>query len=60
MTSAITAFRRRHPDVTLEFRSAYSSRRCIELLHDGQTDLAWITLGAFLVFASGSGRRRGS
>ena len=45
MTGAITAFRRRHPDVTLEFRSAYSTRQCIELLHDGQTDLAWITLG---------------
>ena len=45
MASAITTFRRRHPDVALEFRSAYSTRRCIELLHDGQIDLAWITLG---------------
>jgi DNA-binding transcriptional LysR family regulator len=45
MTSAIAAFRRRHPDVTLEFHSAYSSRRCIELLRDGRADLAWITLG---------------
>jgi DNA-binding transcriptional LysR family regulator len=45
MAGAIVAFRRRHPDVTLEFRSAYSTRRCIELLHDGQIDLAWITLG---------------
>jgi DNA-binding transcriptional LysR family regulator len=45
MASAITTFRRRHPAVTLEFRSAYSTRRCIELLHDGQIDLAWITLG---------------
>ena len=45
MASAIIAFRRRHPDVTLEFQSAYSSRRCIELLHNGQMDLAWITLG---------------
>lgn len=45
MASAIAAFRRRHPDVSLEFRSASSTRRCIELLHDGQMDLAWITLG---------------
>jgi DNA-binding transcriptional LysR family regulator len=45
MAEAIVAFRSRHPDVTLEFRSAYSTPRCIELLHIGQADLAWITLG---------------
>lgn len=45
MASAITAFRSRHADVNLEFRSASSTRRCIELLHEGQMDLAWITLG---------------
>jgi DNA-binding transcriptional LysR family regulator len=45
MADAIVAFRRRHPDVTLEFQSAYSSRRCLEVLRDGQADLAWITLG---------------
>jgi len=45
MASAITTFRRRHPGITLEFRSAHSTRHCIELLHDGQMDLAWITLG---------------
>jgi len=45
MAEAIVAFRRRHPDVMLEFRSAYSTRQCIELLHGGQVDLAWITLG---------------
>jgi DNA-binding transcriptional LysR family regulator len=44
MADAIAAFRRRHPDVTLDFRSAYSTRRCIELLHGGRVDLAWITL----------------
>jgi DNA-binding transcriptional LysR family regulator len=44
MPDAITAFRSRHPDVTLEFRSAHSARRCIELLHSGRVDLAWITL----------------
>lgn len=48
MASAIAAFRRRHPDVNLEFRSASSTRRCIELLHEGQMDLAWITLGPAL------------
>jgi DNA-binding transcriptional LysR family regulator len=45
MAEAIVAFRSKHPDVTLEFRSAYSTPRCIELLHTGQVDLAWITLG---------------
>jgi DNA-binding transcriptional LysR family regulator len=45
MAEAILAFRRQHPHVTLEFRSAYSTRQCIELLHSGQVDLAWITLG---------------
>lgn len=48
MASAIAAFRRLHPDVNLEFRSASSTRRCIELLHEGQMDLAWITLGPAL------------
>ncbi|WP_248965679.1 LysR family transcriptional regulator [Sphaerisporangium perillae] len=45
MADAITAFRRRHPRVTLEFHSAHSARRCIDLLRGGQVDLAWITLG---------------
>jgi DNA-binding transcriptional LysR family regulator len=48
MADAIVAFRGRHPDVTLEFRSAYSTRRCIEMLHAGQADLAWITLSQAL------------
>jgi DNA-binding transcriptional LysR family regulator len=48
MASAITAFRLRHPDVSLEFRSASSTRRCVELLHEGEMDLAWITLGPAL------------
>jgi DNA-binding transcriptional LysR family regulator len=45
MSEAIAAFRHRHPKVTLEFRSAHSTRRCIELLHGGRVDLAWITFG---------------
>jgi DNA-binding transcriptional LysR family regulator len=45
MASAIAAFRSRHANVNLEFRSASSTRGCIELLHEGQMDLAWITLG---------------
>jgi DNA-binding transcriptional LysR family regulator len=45
MADAIDAFRRRHPGVTLEFQSAQSARRCVELLQGGQVDLAWITLG---------------
>jgi hypothetical protein len=31
--------------LTLEFRSAYPTRQCLGLLHGGQVDLAWITLG---------------
>ncbi|RJL27165.1 LysR family transcriptional regulator [Bailinhaonella thermotolerans] len=45
MAEAIPEFRRRHPDVSLEFRSAHSARRCVEQLLDGRADLAWITLG---------------
>jgi DNA-binding transcriptional LysR family regulator len=45
MADAIVAFRRRHPDVTLQFQSANSTRQCTELLRDGRVDLAWITLG---------------
>jgi DNA-binding transcriptional LysR family regulator len=48
LPDAITAFRARHPNVTLEFRSAYSTRRCVELLHAGRADLAWVTLGRSL------------
>jgi DNA-binding transcriptional LysR family regulator len=45
MAEAIVAFRREHPDVTLQFRSAHSTGQCVELLHTGRVDLAWITLG---------------
>jgi DNA-binding transcriptional LysR family regulator len=45
MAEAIVAFRGQHPHVTLEFRAAYSTRQCIELLRAGRVDLAWITLG---------------
>ena len=48
LPEAIAAFRQRHPNVTLEFRSAHSTRRCVELLHAGRADLAWITLGRAL------------
>ena len=44
MAEAITQFRRRHPHVSLEFHSAQSSSRCVELLRTGDADLAWITL----------------
>ncbi|WP_019632907.1 LysR family transcriptional regulator [Actinomadura atramentaria] len=45
MADAITEFRGRRPDTALEFRSAQSTRRCVELLRAGHVDLAWITLG---------------
>lgn len=44
MADTIPLFRSRHPEMTLEFRSAHSTRRCVELLHGGRADLAWITL----------------
>lgn len=46
MSDAIVAFRRRHPQVSLEFETAHSSRRCFDALIAGGLDLAWISLGA--------------
>ncbi len=48
MAEAITTFRERNSEVMLEFQSAQSARRCIELLRAGRVDLAWITLGQAL------------
>ncbi|MEU3794879.1 LysR family transcriptional regulator [Streptomyces fructofermentans] len=45
MSDAIVAFRRLHPQVSLEFRTAHSSRSCFDALIAGGLDLAWITLG---------------
>ncbi|WP_371525638.1 LysR family transcriptional regulator [Streptomyces sp. NBC_01283] len=45
MSDAIVAFRRRHPQVSLEFETAHSSRSCFDALIAGGLDLAWITLG---------------
>ncbi|GGR43181.1 LysR family transcriptional regulator [Streptomyces griseomycini] len=46
MSGAIVAFRQRHPDVSLEFRTESSSRGCFDALADSELDLAWVTLGA--------------
>ncbi|UZJ30393.1 LysR family transcriptional regulator [Streptomyces endophytica] len=45
MSEAVVAFRGRHPHVNLEFRTESSSRRCFEAVVDGDSELAWITLG---------------
>lgn len=45
MSEAVVAFRRRHPGVSLEFRTAHSSRSCFDALLAGGLDIAWITLG---------------
>ncbi|MER7498267.1 LysR family transcriptional regulator [Streptomyces pharetrae] len=45
MADAIVDFRRRHPEVSLEFRTEGSSRACFDALTDSDLDLAWITLG---------------
>ncbi|MPY29813.1 LysR family transcriptional regulator [Streptomyces adustus] len=45
MAEAIVSFRRRHPKVSLEFRTETSSRGCFDALLAGNLDLAWITVG---------------
>ncbi|SEG61386.1 DNA-binding transcriptional regulator, LysR family [Thermomonospora echinospora] len=45
MSAGVAAFRARHPDVTLEFQTAGSSRRCLEAVQSHQADLAWVTIG---------------
>jgi DNA-binding transcriptional LysR family regulator len=45
MSRAVARFRKRFPDVSLEFLSANSTRRCLEALRDEECDLAWITMG---------------
>ncbi|RZB17854.1 LysR family transcriptional regulator [Streptomyces sp. F001] len=45
MADAVVAFRRRHPEVNLEFRTESSSRACFDALTDSELDLAWVTLG---------------
>ncbi|MEU5366993.1 LysR family transcriptional regulator [Streptomyces sp. NPDC005925] len=45
MSDAVVAFRQRHPDISLEFRTESSSRGCFDALADSDLDLAWITLG---------------
>ncbi|MFJ3309066.1 LysR family transcriptional regulator [Streptomyces sp. NPDC086549] len=45
MSDAVVTFRRRHPRVSLEFRTVSSGRGSFDALADGTLDLAWITLG---------------
>lgn len=45
MSDAVVAFRKQHPDVSLEFRTESSSRGCFDALADSDLDLAWVTLG---------------
>ncbi|MEU6141550.1 LysR family transcriptional regulator [Streptomyces sp. NPDC047081] len=45
MSDAVVAFRHRHPNVNLEFRTVSSGRGSFDALADGALDLAWITLG---------------
>ncbi|GGS82934.1 MULTISPECIES: LysR family transcriptional regulator [Streptomyces] len=45
MSEAVVGFRRRHPHITLEFRTADSSRSCFDALAADDLDLAWITIG---------------
>ncbi len=46
MSEAVVAFRERYPDVSLEFQTEGSSRRCFAALAANTIDLAWLTLGA--------------
>jgi DNA-binding transcriptional LysR family regulator len=45
MSDAVVTFRRRHPEVNLEFRTVSSGRGTFDALAEGTLDLAWITLG---------------
>ncbi|WP_354643696.1 LysR family transcriptional regulator [Kitasatospora camelliae] len=45
MSAAVVRFRRRFPQVSLEFQTETSRRRCFDTLAAGGVDLAWITLG---------------
>jgi DNA-binding transcriptional LysR family regulator len=45
MAEAVVEFRRRYPEVSLEFQTENSSRGCFDALADHGLDLAWITLG---------------
>ncbi len=45
MSRSIVDFRRRHPDVVLEFQTGQSSRQCMETVRDHGADLAWVTIG---------------
>ncbi|MDH6115290.1 DNA-binding transcriptional LysR family regulator [Kitasatospora sp. MAP12-15] len=46
MAEAVVAFRERYPQVSLEFQTEGSSRRCFAALASGTIDLAWLTLGS--------------
>ncbi|MEU6774513.1 LysR family transcriptional regulator [Streptomyces sp. NPDC046759] len=46
MSEAVVAFRSRHPEVNLEFRTVSSGRGAFDALSDGTLDLAWITVGS--------------
>ncbi|TWF96780.1 LysR family transcriptional regulator [Kitasatospora viridis] len=46
MSAGVVEFRRRHPEVHLEFRTETSTRSCFDALLAGEADLAWITIGA--------------
>ncbi|MFG1999565.1 LysR substrate-binding domain-containing protein [Spirillospora sp. NPDC048911] len=48
MAAGVTAFRARHPEVTLQFVTADSSRRCLEAVRSHDADLAWVTIGPSL------------
>ncbi len=45
MAEAIVSFRRRYPEVSLEFQTETSSRGCFDALKASNLDLAWITIG---------------
>ncbi|MHB8294597.1 MAG: LysR family transcriptional regulator [Acidimicrobiales bacterium] len=45
MAGSVVGFRERHPRVALDFRSATSTRRCLEAVRTDQADLAFVTTG---------------
>ena len=49
MAEAIAAFPQHHPNASLDLRTAYSTRVCIEALLGGRADLAFVTLNPGLI-----------
>ncbi|WP_433326344.1 LysR family transcriptional regulator [Spirillospora sp. CA-294931] len=46
MAEGIAAFREQHPEASLQFVTANSTRRCLAAVRAHEADLAWVTIGS--------------